>query len=311
MPRLTVLGSCTIDLVFHSERLPADGEILRSAAYNMAVGGKGLCQAIAASRLGSSTTLIGQIGQDAFGDLLVEMLAREGVDRSYLFRSRSHSTGVSAMMVGEQGRFGGIIAMEAARHLDEAQVAAAESAIARSDILLLQLEVSQQANLAAAQLAAQYDVPVLLNAAPPMAVSEALLALTSLLVLNADAACALTGQDAGTMEGLVAAAREFQQQGPRIVIITLGSDGALLVHPENYALVPTHEVEAVDRAGAGDAFCAGLAVALARGDLLLEAVDYANACGALACTIAGAGPSMPASTDVDAWLDGVATLGMI
>ncbi len=302
MPRVTVVGACNLDLIFHIERMPMLGESLPASAFEMTAGGKGLNQAVGAARLGARISLVSMLGRDVFGDMLWETLAQEGVIRSKLRRTARHGTGVACPMLTSQGKNAILFVPRANNHLTIDHINAASPLIEKSDILLLQQEIREDVNLAAARIAQKKRVPVMLNAAPARPLPPELFDCIDLLVLNEVEAQQLSGHPADSADAMLDAARSLQAQGPRIVVVTLGPEGALLVHPDNHALIPTHDVEVVDTTGAGDAFCAGFAVALAQGELLLDAVDYGNACGALACTVVGASLSMPTSADVETFL---------
>ncbi len=302
MPSVTIVGSCNIDLIFRLERLPQLGESLPALGFEIAAGGKGLNQAVAAARLGAITAMVGAVGQDVFGEMLVKVLAQEGIDHTCVQKDHKEGTGVACPLLDANGSNAIVVATRANGHLSPKAVTAAEAVIARSDIVMLQQEAPADANLAAAKAASRHQTAVMLNAAPARPVTPEMLRLTQVLVLNEVEAAQLSGEDASTREGVLTAAQRLHEQGPAIVVITLGSEGVFFLHQGAAKWAPAFNVKVVDTTGAGDAFCGGLAVALARGKPLPEAVNFANACGALACTVLGAAPSMPTENDVATFL---------
>ncbi len=302
MPSVAIVGSCNIDLIFRLERLPQLGESLPALGFEIAAGGKGLNQAVAAARLGAVTAMVGAVGQDVFGEMLLKVLAQEGIDHTCVQKDRKQGTGVACPLLDADGRNAIVVAPRANGHLSPKAVAAAGPILAQSDILLLQQEAPAAANLAAAQIAGRHQTMVMLNAAPARQVAPDLLRLTHVLVLNEVEAAQLSGENTGSREGVLAAAQCLHELGPAIVVITLGSDGVFFLYQGAASWAPAYSVKVVDTTGAGDAFCGGLAVALASGKGLGESVNYANACGALACTVLGAAPSMPSEDEVATFL---------
>jgi ribokinase len=191
--------------------------------------------------------------------------------------------------------------------LEPSDVARAAGAIEEAAVLLLQLETPLETAISAARLARGAGRTVVLNPAPvppPAAGREGadlaeLLRLTDVLVPNETEARQLTGVAAGTSEGAVRAGRALVDAGSRAVVITLGARGALLVGAGREEPVPPFDVHVVDTTAAGDAFCGALAVALAEGQSLPAAASFASAAGALAVTVAGAGPSLPRRQEIE------------
>lgn len=294
-PLITVLGSCTLDLVFRMSRQPQLGETLFADSLELHAGGKGLNQAIAARRLGARAALIARVGTDPFAEPLIAALETDGVDLQHLARDPEAGSGVAAPIVLADGQNSIFSAPRANLAIPVAQVEAAAATIRASRMLLLQFEAPMDANFAAARIAEEAGVPLLLNPAPALPHPPELLARASLLVLNeVEAEMLAPGFDSHESR-----ARALQVRGPKAVIITLGPEGALLLENGVLHQVPSFPVTAVDSVGAGDAFCGALAVALAEEMPLREAVRFACAAGALAVTRPGAAPSLPQRAEVD------------
>lgn len=294
MTRVVALGSCVVDLVFRMPRLPGRGETLFARSAGIYPGGKGLNQAIAARRLGAETTLIANLGDDLFGHYLLELLSGEGVDTRYVARDAANGTGFAAPVVFDDGENSILSAPQANLALQTALVEAAREAIAAAGALLLQFEAPMEANIAAARIARAAGTRVVLNPAPVVAHPPELLALADVLVVNEVEAAMLAG---GTHP---AAQARTLLGGRELAVVTLGEQGAVFATASGEAgVVEAFPVQAIDSVGAGDAFCAALAVALCEGQAAGAAVRFAAAAGALAVTVAGAATSLPRREAVD------------
>lgn len=294
MTRIVALGSCVVDLVFRMPRLPGRGETLFARSAGIYPGGKGLNQALAARRLGAETTLIANMGDDLFGHYLLELLRGEGVDTRYVARDAANGTGFAAPVVFDDGENSILSAPQANLALQTALVEAAREAIAAAGALLLQFEAPMEANIVAARIARAAGTRVVLNPAPVVAHPPELLALADVLVVNEVEAAMLAG---GTHP---AAQARTLLGGRELAVVTLGEQGAVFATASGEAgVVEAFPVQAIDSVGAGDAFCAALAVALCEGQAAGAAVRFAAAAGALAVTVAGAATSLPRRAAVD------------
>ncbi len=288
-----------MDLVVRAPRLPVRGETLFGHDFAMFVGGKGGNQAIAAARLGASpVTMIGRVGADPFGDRVVEALERDGVDCRFVVRDAEAGTGVAVPMVFDDGGNSIVSVPRANMRVTVAQVEAA-AAITSAAMLLLQLEVPAEANVAAARLAGDAGVPVLLNAAPVAELPAELWSFVSCLIVNEVEAAAFA-RAIGPNPDPILQARELLARGPRVVVVTLGEQGAVLAAGDTVERIPPFRVDAVDSVGAGDAFCAAFALALAEGQTPMSAARFASAAGAVSATRPGAAASLPFRAEVEA-----------
>lgn len=268
-----VLGSLHLDVVVEAPRLPRLDETLAGQAVAYRFGGKGGNQAVAAARMGARVAMAGAVGSDAFAATLLAGLDAAGVDRSRVVR-RSGASGMSVAILDTQGAYGAVIVSAA-----NLSVTGAEPPPADTRVLLLQNEVPEAANLAAARAARDLGARVLLNAAPARPVAPELLALTDLLVVNRGEAAALTGLPEDAPE---AAALALLGSGPAQVVVTLGAQGLHCRCRDDEALtLPAAQVAAVSSHGAGDAFLGALAARLDAGDGLRDALVFAQAAAAL------------------------------
>lgn len=303
-PEVTVVGSLNMDLIIRSPHLPQPGETIIGGVFHTAPGGKGANQAVAASRLGAKTAMVGRVGSDPFGDVLLGELAQAGVDHRFVDRDPETATGVAMIIVDDTGENSIVVASGANMCVTLADVEAAHAQIAAGDVLLLQLESPLGIVQRAAEIAQANRVKVILNPAPATDLPKELLALVDVLIPNETETALLTGSPARDIDEIQIAATTLLKQGPKTVIVTLGERGALLVGASGSEIIPTFEVIPVDTTAAGDAFVAGFAVALAEGKPLPEAVRWGNATGALATTQLGAQPSLPFRSQVAQFVAG-------
>ena len=303
MKRVVVIGSLACDFVMRVPRRPEKGETVIGTSFDTFVGGKGSNQALACARAGAEVSMIGRVGADPFGDMLIDKLERAGVDCRFVVRDVEVGTGVAQILVDAEGDNCIAVASRANARLSPRDIEAAEPAIGRAGIALLQLETPLDTAVAAVRLAKASGARVVLNPAPAPAdgaLPPELYRHVDLLVPNQSEAELLTGRAAVDLGGALEAARILTARGAAAVIVTLGQLGALLVDEGGVATtVPAFEVEVRDTTAAGDAFCGVLVAALAGGKSLADAVVWGSAGGALACTRLGAEPSIPAKEDVE------------
>lgn len=296
-PKIVVVGSVNNDMTIRTDRLPQVGETVIGGQFFAAQGGKGANQAVAAARLGAQVTFVARLGRDAFGEASFKAYQAEGMCLDYLAWDREAPTGVALILVDHAGRNYLSVASGANLRLSAQDVERAETAIAGADGLLLQLEVPLTANIKAAEIARRHGVQVILNPAPAVPLPDEFLVLVDYLTPNETELATLLHPSPPEGEALDALSRRI-----KALVITLGSKGAQIVESGQQRTVPAFAVDAVDTTAAGDAFNAGLAVALARGAPLDEAVRYANAVGALSVTRLGAQTSLPCAEEVDCFL---------
>ena len=298
MVKIAVLASFNMDLVMRAERRPQAGETLQGE-FDMFLGGKGFNQAVAARRLGAEVVVAGRVGDDEFGRRFIDALDREGIDRRAVVIDRTTGTGVASIIVEPDGTNTILQAPRANRNVTATDIEHSAAAFAGADVALLQLETSADGALAFARAMRAGGALVLLNPAPAAPVANELLASTDIIVPNQLEAEALAGARLASIDEACSVANELRARGPHTVVITLGERGAIACSPTVRTHEPRIDVEVVDTVGAGDAFCAALAARLAEGAGLADAVRFANAAGALACTKHGAEPSMPARDAVE------------
>jgi len=293
-----VVGSCIVDFCVRVPRLPEQGETVLAESVTRSLGGKGANQATALRRLGGDVAIVAGVGADDFGAAFLDGFRREGIETRWIHRDAAAPTGVAFPMVLPGGGNAIVAAPSASMRLPVAAVEAAAARIRGASALLLQLEVPAAAAAAAMAIARQAGVPVYLNPAPFVAEAPQLAAGADVLIPNEVEAAALAGSPLRTPEDALRCAERLRALGPEAVAVTLGEQGAALSAPGIRRFTPAFPVTAVDSTGAGDAFCAGLVDARSRGASWPAALDFACACGALACRGPGAIPWLPTAAEV-------------
>ena len=297
---IAVVGSLNLDLVVPVPRHPVPGQTVLGGDLAQHCGGKGGNQAVAAARLGRPVAMVGRVGADETGTVLVDALAAEGVDTRRVLRTEGVASGRALIAVDPAAENTIIVSPGANGRLSVADCEAAGATLAGARVTVLQQEVPHVANEAAARLAGGL---VLVNPAPVRTGENPLPGRVDVLLPNRSELAALLGlaPDALTdAEDVARAARSLR--GADAVLVTLGSEGALLVEGGTSALIPPLRVDAVDTTAAGDCFCGALACALADGEALERAAGFAAAAAALSTTRPGAQPSLPTRDEVEAFL---------
>lgn len=297
---VVVFGSINLDLVTRVARFPAPGQTLAAESFATYPGGKGANQALAAARAGSAVLLFGAVGHDAFAEPALELLRAGGVDLSGVARV-AERTGCATILVDANGENCIVVAAGANARADPETVP--DAALTPATILILQHEVAEPANAVLIARARALGARIVLNAAPARPLAIEMLRRIDILVVNETEAAALAAQH-GWPATAAAFANSAAAISPRLTIaVTLGSKGAIVGSDGALlsATPPRLEV-VVDTTGAGDAFVGALVAALDRGATMRDALGRAVAAGTLACTIAGAQPSLPDRAAIDAWL---------
>jgi ribokinase len=301
-PRIIVVGSSNTDMIIKAERIPHPGETVLGGAFQMAAGGKGANQAVAAARAGGHVTFIARVGNDDFGRAAIAGFRREGIDIKYVLKTSQAASGIALIMVDRRGENSIAVAPGANARLSQDNVRKATRAFRAGDILLVQLETPIDTVRAAVRAARGRGLRVILNPAPARELNDALLANVDILTPNETEAELLTGTKIRTKHDMARAARTLRDRGVGSVLITLGARGAFLSDGKADRLLPGFKVKAVDTTAAGDVFNGALAVALAEGRTLKAAARFANAAAAISVTRLGAQPSAPRRIEIERFL---------
>lgn len=276
-----VCGSLHMDIMVKAPDRPRRGETLTGEAWSLKPGGKGGNQAVEAARAGARTAMIGAIGDDDFGPALRRHLEAYAVDTSCVSTQLNAGTGMSVAIIDADGDYGAVIVSGVNLKLAAPNIKVAEPLFTRSRVVLLQQEVPDAANIAAARAARGSGATVILNAAPARPFPAGIEGLVDYLVVNEIEAEAM-GARAVTSLATAAEAAASLLSFAATAVVTAGGTGVAVSrrNGENFAIAG-HRVTLVSTHGAGDCFIGTLAAQLATGADLHDAVHYANAAAAV------------------------------
>lgn len=300
--KLAVLGSINADHILNLAHFPRPGETVIGKQYQIAFGGKGANQAVAAGRAGADIAFIACVGEDDIGERVRQQLAVDRIDIAPVAVVPAMATGVAMIFVNGEGE--NVIGIYAGANaaLTPQRVEQHQQVIGVASALLMQLESPLESVLAAAQIAHQHDTQVILNPAPAAALSDELLSLIDIITPNETEAEILTGIPVKNDDDAARAASWLHNKGIATVLITLGSRGVWLSERGQGQRIAGFRVAAVDTIAAGDTFNGALITALLEGQPMTQAVRFAHAAAAIAVTRPGAQPSVPWREEIDRFL---------
>jgi ribokinase len=298
MGRVFVAGSINMDVVATAERHPQVGETVAGRDVLYFPGGKGANQAVAAAKLGAATTLIGKLGQDAFGRDLRTFLAAQGVDLAFVQDTPEAHTGTAVITVANADNT--IVVIPGANALVSAADVAAPL-LAKGDVAVSQFEIPLPAISAFFQRARAAGATTILNPAPALPFDRELLDLADILILNESELGLLAKtelRDTDDHARFIEAARSVQAGADRVICVTLGKRGVVTLVSGEPVIIPGRAVKALDTTGAGDCFVGAVAAQLANGQPICDAFGYANIAASICVQRMGAAPSMPTAEEV-------------
>jgi ribokinase len=309
---IVVVGSINLDLVAHTDHIPAAGETVQGSGFEMHPGGKGANQAVAVARLGYPVTMIGKLGSDAPGQQLRAHLKSAGVGLECVGQSEAAS-GVAMIVVAADGDNCIVVTPGANADVTPEFVDLHADVIRNAGVVLTQLEIPVDTVQRVAALCSAHHVPLILDPAPAQTLPEDLLKRVTWFTPNETEAAfyAPDGLNGGAEANSNVMAQRLLQQGPAGVLLKMGSRGAYLATKRMEEQLDAIEVNAVDTTAAGDAFNGAFAVGLLLGKTPVESARFAIAAAALSVTRAGAQPSMPVLKDVEELLGSVARVSRI
>lgn len=299
-PKIIVVGGANTDFIIQVPRLPVKGETVLGGTFHTARGGKGANQAVAAARLGGEVIFITRLGADSLGSEAIEIYRKEGINTDYISRDPKKASGVALILIDKTGE--NMIAVDpgASLNLCPDDLKPIENMMKDADVLLVQLEIPLETAIAAIKMAVRNKVRVVLNPAPAVDLPKELYGLIDVLTPNEKEAVILSGSSGSNQRTVLADLAK--KSGAQHIIMTRGDKGARVYFRGEITDIPAFQVEAIDTTACGDAFNGALAVAIGRGEDLLQAVTFANAVGALAATRLGAQPSLPTAQEVDRFM---------
>ncbi|WP_426817258.1 ribokinase [Winslowiella sp. 2C04] len=300
--KLAVLGSINADHILNLAQFPRPGETVVGTQYQVAFGGKGANQAVAAGRSGADIVFIACVGEDDIGERVRKQLEDDRIDITPVEAVAGTATGVALIFVNGEGENSIAIHAGANAALTPEYVTRHQQTIADASALLMQLESPLESVLAAARIARQHQTQVILNPAPATQLSDELLSLVDMITPNETEAEILTGIHISTDDDAARAAAVLHDKGISNVLITLGSRGVWLSDNRQGQRIEGFRVKAVDTIAAGDTFNGALITALLEQQPMAKAVRFAHAAAAIAVTRHGAQPSVPWREEIDSFL---------
>lgn len=307
MRKICVVGTINVDIVAEVPVLPTPGVPTRVTSLSAQPGGRGANVAIALSRLGARSYLLGSVGRDSYGPKVVRAIENEGVVCAHVGTSDAVDTGRQHTTIDQDGEMTTLVSIGANARLSALDVRRAWPELETCDLVVLQSDVPDEALLEAARLASGARKRIVLNIHPARRLPEALLRKCDLVVLNSTDAGLLLGAHASTSPEELAL--RLLRHGPNRVALTLGDRGSIVCVGTGLTRRPSFSVEEADQRGAAAAFLAGLALSWAEGQSLEDAIVFASAAGALAASRRGLHSSLPDRDDVEV-LAGTSWLGM-
>ena len=308
-PVITIIGSYVMAMTMRVERFPTCGETLIGHSFQPIHGGKGTNQAVECARLGATVNHVICVGEDSYGDGIIEVCEREGINVQHIKRSGTLSSGIAFVIVNDEGS--NIITLDLGANMDllPEDVTAIEKLISQSDIILIQMEISTSTIAAAVNAAKRLGVKIILNPAPYQYLPDEIWANVTIATPNEKEAKLMAGYNPETQVDMEILGRKILDKGIENVIITMGEKGAFFMYREDggqnvkgkfkSGWVPVRKVNAVDTTGAGDTFSGALSVAIAEGKPMADAIRFAVAAASLSVMHFGVIDIMPYRKEVE------------
>ena len=301
MSKITVIGSMVMDNVAKMAKFPQAGETVLGATLEFFPGGKGANQCVSVARLGGDVEMVGMLGKDGNGEVFRNIFKEEGIKSDNVF-SCDKPTAVAQIQINEEGQNRICVIPCANFEFGLEELDKVDEIIKQTELVILQLELRLDITKEIIRRVHGYGKTILLNPAPAVKLEKEILGMVDYITPNETELSILTDMPTDTDEQVIAAAKELLSYGTKTVVATIGSRGALIATKERVEIVSGYKVQAIDTVAAGDSFNGALAVALTEGKSLKEAVQFANAMGALTVTKKGAIPSLHTRAQVEEFI---------
>lgn len=299
---IVVVGSINTDMIVSTDRFPNPGETILANEFTIVLGGKGANQAVSAARLSAQVTLAARVGNDVFGNKAIDILKNEQIDVSLISIDEKFASGVALISVDSNAENTIVVSPGANNNLLFEDMSCFEDIIHENSIVVFQLEIPLDTIAKVCEFAKAKKAQVILNPAPARELTRDLLSNVDIITPNQTEAKLLSGISVVNEETALEAAKIIYQQGPQVVIITMGSAGSFVYTPSKSVLVPSYTVKAKDTTAAGDVYNGALAVSLSQGKNIFESVEYATTAAAISVTRFGAQDSAPTREEVSNFL---------
>lgn len=298
MKNILVVGSLNMDFSLEVESAPRPGETVLGKKLNILPGGKGANQAYAIGKLGGKVSMIGAVGDDTYGEKLIQNLASVNVNTEGILKVQNEITGQAFITIDEKGENRIIVMQGANASISKQWILECESIIKESDLVLMQVEIPIPIVLFIAEKAKELGKTVILDPAPASSeFPKELWSYVDVAKPNETELATITGMPTETEEEIVEAARTLIEFGTGTILVTLGEKGSLIVTKDDSILVPARKVEAVDTTAAGDSYIAAFSM-LFSGENYVEAVEFASKVAAVVVRRTGAQSSIPSKDEI-------------
>lgn len=301
MKNICVIGSLNMDLVVNVDTMPKPGQTIIGSNFKEVPGGKGANQAVAMARLNGNVSMIGKVGEDGFGQTLINSLKNDKVDTTYIQTSKG-ATGVALITVDKNAQNSIVVSPGANFEVKEDDIDNNIEAIKNSDIVVLQLETPLNTIKYALNKAKELNKYTILNPAPAVKLDDEIIKNVDLLTPNETELEILSEMKIENEDDISKATNKMIEKGVKELIVTLGSKGSLYINKEKSFFKSAYKVDAIDTTAAGDSFTGALAVALSNNKSIDEAMDFASKVGALSVMKEGAQSSLPTLKDVESFI---------
>lgn len=307
-PNILVVGSMNMDLnIYGVPKISQYGESVSCETYKYATGGKGANQAYAAALQGASVTMVGRVGNDTNGNMLVSELEKVGINTGFIVSDQSNQTGLATIMVDDRGQYFSYVTLGANNNLIPQDVESVLDVMS-FDMVLMQLEMPLETVYRTYELSKERNIPVFLDAGPAMDIPLDRLKGIYIISPNEAETEALTGIAVkNETEALKAAKQLYERASPQYVVLKLGSHGSYVYDGKIGKMYPAYKVDAIDSTGAGDTFNASLVNKLCLGYSLDDAIDFAAAAAAICVSRKGAQISIPSEMEVQQFIGNIKT----
>lgn len=296
--KIVVIGSVNTDMVVKTDVLPLPGETKLGEGFIMNAGGKGANQAVTVARLGGDITFIAKVGNDIFGKYSILGLKKEQINTDSIFVDQETPSGIALIMVDRDGENSILVAPGANFKLFPEDIYQVKNIITEADIILIQMEIPLITVSNIIEIANIHKKKVILNPAPAQKLNNNILNGLFLITPNESEASLLTGINVHDEATAFEAAQAIKEKGVNNVIITMGSQGALLLTETIAKIIPANKVKVVDTTAAGDVFNGSIAVAISEGKSLKDSIVFANHVSAISVTRLGAQISIPYRNEI-------------
>jgi ribokinase len=292
-----------MDLVVNVSHMPKVGETIMGRNFITIPGGKGANQAVAAGKLGADVYMIGKVGTDEYGSVLMDNLKSANVDVSGVKQQENMHTGLAFINVDNSGNNNIVVVSGANGTCSKEDIDTYKNIIQESEIIILQLEIPLDTVIYAVNIAKDLNKTVILNPAPAVQLPDRLLKQVDILTPNETELEILTGIEVNSLDDVEKAARVLLGKGVNAIIVTVGEKGAVMINDSEVLHVPVEKVDVADTTAAGDSFTASLAVGLSQGMNYKEAIEFANKVATVVVTREGAQTSLPTLEEVNQFFE--------